>query len=225
MTEQQTPKLMGVLVEHQDAFSPLPIEDAQWVIRNPKEAISLFLIAVKNRVREAATTIKNILSPVKKITIAATAEKRTEECFADSKKYYRDPSVLSLLPEFQPARGVEQGQVSQLNERSKFLGMVQSLLGVMEDGIAVLSRLIIESFHIYTLTQIEQLVERQEAGEDVGLLTNGWGNFFLVLNREGSVSVVDVIRAGSQWLFFAYVLGFVRVWSVGRRFFSRNKTL
>lgn len=41
ITEQQKCKLMASLVEHQDAFSDLSIESAQWVIQNTKEAVEV----------------------------------------------------------------------------------------------------------------------------------------------------------------------------------------
>lgn len=49
MTEQQIPKLVGQIVEHQHCFSVLSIEDAQWAIQNTESAISLFVQAIKNR--------------------------------------------------------------------------------------------------------------------------------------------------------------------------------
>ncbi|TSC84483.1 MAG: hypothetical protein G01um101417_148, partial [Parcubacteria group bacterium Gr01-1014_17] len=48
-TEQQIPKLAGLLVEHQSCFSALSTEDAQWVIADTKNAIAIFVDAVKNR--------------------------------------------------------------------------------------------------------------------------------------------------------------------------------
>ncbi|HMP67524.1 MAG TPA: hypothetical protein PKA60_02135 [Candidatus Paceibacterota bacterium] len=50
-TKQQIPKLAGTIVEHQEAFENFSVEDAQWVIRNTKVAISLWVEAVENRVK------------------------------------------------------------------------------------------------------------------------------------------------------------------------------
>lgn len=182
------------------------------------------IIAVEQD-KKSGDVVKNILKPVRTITIRATGAKRTDKCFADPVKYYRDASVIRLLPEMQEACGEEKGQVNQLIENSRFVGMVQSLLGVAEKTITALSRLVIGAGQIYALPQIEQVVERQEAGENVGLLTNGWGNFFLVLNNKGCVSVVDVNRSDRQWRVFAYDLGCDAVWAAEGHFFSRNKTL
>ncbi len=48
-TEKQIQKMLGILVEHLELFLVLLGEHAQWVIENPKEAIKLFVNAVKNR--------------------------------------------------------------------------------------------------------------------------------------------------------------------------------
>ncbi len=177
---------------------------------------------VVKKIEETVATVKNIFSPIKSVMIGPTKEKKTTDCFADSTKYYRDSSVIKLLPETQEARASEGAVVNQLTENPKFVGMVQSLLNTVETGLASLSRLVIEKKRIFTLTQIEALVELQEAGEDVGLLTNGWANFFLVLNKEGSVSVVNVYRADGQWCVCVYPLGRGLVWLAENRFFYRN---
>lgn len=41
MTEEQIPKLMAILVEHQKLFAGLAGEDAQWAIQHPREAIQI----------------------------------------------------------------------------------------------------------------------------------------------------------------------------------------
>jgi len=70
MTEQQIPKLVAGLVEHQKSFGGLSTEDAQWVIRNTHEAINLFVAAVGNRVKPVvARVIKRKLEVWKTISI------------------------------------------------------------------------------------------------------------------------------------------------------------
>ncbi|HBM45612.1 MAG: hypothetical protein UT05_C0005G0041 [Parcubacteria group bacterium GW2011_GWF2_38_76] len=53
MTESQIPKLLAVLVEHQKQFGGLSAEEAQWIIKNPKEAIGLLTEVVKKRFHHA----------------------------------------------------------------------------------------------------------------------------------------------------------------------------
>ena len=222
-TEQQIPKLAGALVEHQDAFLSLPTEDAQWIIQNTRAAIVLFVGAVKARTK---AVVQNILSVFKSVTIEATAEKKTTDCFTDKKRYYYcDPNFDNLLPEIQEAQPAGEITAHRLAREAKFVEMVQGLLGTTETDLAVLSRLAIQTGHVFTLPQIEALIECQEAGEDVGLRTDGWANFFLVLNKEECVSFVDAYRSVRRWNVYLYPLGHGDVWGAGSHFFSHNKTL
>jgi len=49
MNEQQRNKMLGVLAENLGLFKDLPTIDGQFIIQNPKEAISLIKRAVKDR--------------------------------------------------------------------------------------------------------------------------------------------------------------------------------
>jgi hypothetical protein len=92
----------------------------------------------------------------------------------------------------------------------------------VENAIITLSRVLIETNQIYTLTQIEELTKLQDSGVDVGLLKNGWATFFLVLNKQGGVSVVHVYRFDGPWYVYVYSLDNDYVWPAEHRFFSRN---
>lgn len=59
-TEQQIPVLAARLVEHQSAFSVLSTDDAQWVIQNTKEAITVFGKAIANRTSELPEPIERV---------------------------------------------------------------------------------------------------------------------------------------------------------------------
>ncbi len=52
MGEKQRNRVLGNLVSHQSEFSKLSIEDVQWVLQNSKEAVGLFVKAIKNRERQ-----------------------------------------------------------------------------------------------------------------------------------------------------------------------------
>ena len=173
----------------------------------------------------AEIVAKGLLVVVKSFMIAATAEKRTVECFTDKTWYaYRDSDLDGLL-KVQGAQPEGKITVNQLSRPAKFVEMVQGLLCIMETNLAVLSRMAIEAGYLFTLTQIEMLVECQEDGKDTGLLTNGRANFFLVPNREESVSVVGAYRDGRRWDVLLYPLDDGGVWGAEFRFFSLNKTL
>lgn len=63
-TEQQIPKLAGSFVEHQSGFAALSTEDAQWVIAETKNAITLFVEAIKNRTKAVANKLLEFVTSV-----------------------------------------------------------------------------------------------------------------------------------------------------------------
>lgn len=170
----------------------------------------------------AEIVIKSILSVFKTVTIMAVAEKKTADCLTNQERYYyRDPNLDALLPEVQEEQTEGKAIAHQLSRPAKFVEMVQNLLCTTETDIDKLSRLVIEAGQVFSLTQIESLIERQEAGEDIGLRTDSWGNFFLVLNKKGSVSVLYAGRSGGLWVVSLCSLSYGRLWGVEDRFFSR----
>ena len=67
MSEQQSSKLVSSLVEHQRYFSEMSTEDRQWAIQNTKDAIVLFVEAVKNRKTESA--IASLVAGIFRLTV------------------------------------------------------------------------------------------------------------------------------------------------------------
>ncbi len=57
MNEKQIPKLVGAIVEHQKYFVGLPTEDATWAIKNPHEAIKLFVRSLSKRDKSMDRTL------------------------------------------------------------------------------------------------------------------------------------------------------------------------
>ena len=166
--------------------------------------------------------IKSILRSLGKVVaVPATEAKPTADCFMNRTRYYRRDSDLDkFLPENQSVQDASQFVVCELTETATFQQMAESVLGVSGD-IQTLSKLLIQHGHTTSLLAIEALIKRQESGEDVGLLTNGWANFFLVENKDGSVSVVIVYRLAGRWDVYQLSFGYAYGWYAGR-FFFRN---
>ena len=164
--------------------------------------------------------IKSILRSLGKVVaVPATEAKPTADCFTNQMRYYRrDGDLDKFLPENQSVQDASQFAVYELTETATLQQMAESVLGVSGD-IQTHSKL---RSHITSLPAIEALIERQESGEDVGLLTNGGANFFLVENKDGSVSVVSVDRDGWGWSVYRYSFGNDGGWDAGDRFFFRN---
>jgi hypothetical protein len=75
--------------------------------------------------------------------------------------------------------------------------------------------------HCFTEKQIDLVIETQNK-KDIGLCTDGWTNFFPVLNSDGSVSVLDVFRYGGGWDRGVDDLGDGRVWNADDRVVLSN---
>ena len=164
--------------------------------------------------------IKSILRSLGKVVaVPATEAKPTADCFTNQMRYYRrDGDLDKFLPENQSVQDASQFAVYELTETATLQQMAESVLGVSGD-IQTHSKL---RSHITSLPAIEALIERQESGEDVGLLTNGGANFFLVENKDGSVSVVSVDRDDGGWSVSQDSFGYDGGWAAGSRFFFRN---
>lgn len=174
-------------------------------------------------IKKVEETAVSLLALVKTISTPAIAGKKTSDCFTNKllRYCYRDGKLDSWLPESQPEQVSGEFSVVQLTKNAAFKQAVGSFLGITGD-IQTLSQILKERGHITTLPVIESLIERQEAGEDVGLRTNGWANFFFVENKDGSVSVVNASRADRRWHVRVDRLGIGPVWLAVYRFFFRN---
>ncbi|MFA6273216.1 MAG: hypothetical protein WC673_01865 [Candidatus Paceibacterota bacterium] len=180
------------------------------------------VILLARGLAELVVKIKTIFRQLKTIPVSAIGAKPTTDCFTNqSRYYYRDGDLDRYLPKVQPDQPESKFAVCELTEASTFKQMVENILGVQGD-INTLSKLLKEHGHTTTLPTIEALIERQENGEDVGLLTNGYANFFFVENEDGSVSVVAVDRGGGQWDVYQRSLGRGHRWFAVYRFFLRN---
>ncbi|MEK7607339.1 MAG: hypothetical protein AAB484_00200 [Patescibacteria group bacterium] len=164
-----------------------------------------------------------LLLEITKVTIPVTTEKKTKDCFLGDRYCYRDSDLDNLLAKVQPTGMAGQFTVHQLEKELNFKEVAQAILGVDEAPLNDLAKGIIEKGHTVVLPQIESLIERTDTGENTGLRTDGYANFFFVINKEGGVSVVNVPRyGGRRWNVYVYHFGNGLRWDVEHRFFSRN---
>jgi hypothetical protein len=172
-------------------------------------------------IKKVEETIVSILALVKTITTPAVVGKKTKDCFTNKSRYaYRDSDLDNWLPQNQPGQSEGKFSVQNLTRGATFKQVVESFVGAAGE-ISDLTPIL--RHHITTLPTIESLIERQEAGEDVGLRMDGWGNFFFVEDAEGGLSVVLVNRLGyGRWHVNVRRLDRGVVWHGGRRFFFRN---
>ncbi|MEK7669495.1 MAG: hypothetical protein AAB350_02820 [Patescibacteria group bacterium] len=176
--------------------------------------------------KKVEEVVQSLLALVKVISTPAVAGKKTSDCFTDkSRYYYRDSNLDAWLPEDQPEQTESKFSVQKLTQNDTFKQVAESFLNLDQGDIATLAQLLKERGCVTTLPTIDLLIERQEAGEDVGFRTDGWANFFFVENKDGSVSVVNADRYDGQWLAYVSRLDDDNVWDAGHRFFFRNQTL
>jgi hypothetical protein len=151
--------------------------------------------------------------------------KKTKECFSGNIWGYRDGDIDRWLPAGQPAQaggpvGVYQ---PQKQEGTTFREMAAATLQVGSGtALELLGKALKEQGRTFTLPAVEALVERQESGEDVGLRTDGYANFFFVEDSDGSVSVLRAYRRGDRWVGFVDRLDYGFRWRAGRRLLLRN---
>lgn len=182
--------------------------------------------------KKVEATVVSILTLIKTVRTSAVAGKKTHNCFTNkSRYYYRDSDLDNWLPADQPEQAESKFSVQQLTQNSTFAQAAREFIGAPNTAtIAELAHVLREVGAVTTLPTIESLIERQEKGEDVGLRTNRYANFFFVEEKEEEgkepcVSVVRAYRGGRRWCVGVGRLGGDSLWYDGYRFFLCNKTL
>jgi hypothetical protein len=213
--------IAGRMVEFQDRFSPLPNDDAQWLIQNTGEAIDLIVSAIVNRVKSVAQAVVIILSEIiATVTIPATTEK-----FVAKDKFKVDTGRKAKV------------KISYIgdNFKSWFMGKTEEpfagstvygrkLNKGSVDG-PILAELGGQEKAETTLSELFAMMERQANGESGELLTNGYANIFYVRDIDGTLRAVRVGWYGGGWFVGAYSVGRPLGWRAGRCVFSRNSSV
>ena len=134
-------------------------------------------------------------------------QKKTKDCFKDF--YYRDSRFDTWLPKNQPAQS---GEITVLQNKKEmtFLEMAQEYFGTTD--IEELKK------HALTLPMVEEMIAKHKS--ELGV--TGWGNFFFMENKDGSVSVGSVARVERAWFAYVYRLGDYYRWSADNRLLVRN---
>ena len=218
MTEQQIPKLVASLVEHQNKLAPLSKEDGQWVIQNTTDAIALFIRAIQGR-QETEPRSENILDLVSTVTIPAT----TEEFIA------RDHFVVDTSKKAKV-------KISYLgdNFRKNFLGKTEEVIPeitlryhkLRKSSVdkPIIAELGGEKKAETTLAEMFALMEMQPNGEKGALPTNGYANIFYIYCPTGVLSTVRCSWGGVGWSVGACSVEAPDGWDRGSRVFSRNSS-
>jgi len=216
--EQQIPVLAARVVEFQEELEKMPEDDVQWAIQNTKEALALWVEAVRNRVKNAAQTVVRIMSGVLSTTIIpATTDK-----FVAKDKFKVDTGRKAKV------------KISWLgdNFRAHFLGKTEdSFPGstiarrkLEKDSVdgPILLDLGGKEKAKTTLAELYAMLVKQPNGEDGDLLTNGCANIFYIEDVDGTLWAVVTRWDGDGWSVAADSVELPVGWLAGRQVFSRN---
>ena len=165
--------------------------------------------------------------PVLTTILGVSAARATAECFRDKSIFYeRDKEIDDWFSALQPAQEATVVDICQVQnpEGSSFREKMAAALNVARDtDTAELSRQLKERGYTLTLTAVEQMVERQERGEDVGLLVkNYYRHFAFVEDTNGLVCVLYVYRTKAGWYVYVFRLDDVNSWDAEYRLLLRN---
>jgi len=188
-------------------------------------AISALKLGMSARVAAPATVDAAVLAHIKTTTTHVLAGNKTSVCMKGKHWGYRDPDIDNWLPANQHAQPASSISAYQLqNENGTTLReMAEATLNVGADThLSILAKALKDCGHTLTLLAIEDLVERQEAGEDVGLRTDGYGNFAFIEDADGGVSVLNFSRSGARWSASVNRLGSGVRWVAENRLLLRN---
>ena len=213
MAAKQTAALLGRFVEHQDHFNPLPTEDAQWAIQNPKDAAALCIAAIKSRTNRTlkAERAYRILRPVVPTT-------STRRLFKADDTFFNKRSGVKMVEHGSNFTSWFTGRVEEDAPEAMLVAFALTQRTYDNDVIGELGG---EAAAEVTLAEIWRLMERQANGGEGALLTNGYANIFYVRDVNGVLRSVFVRWFVDGWRVCAYALGGFRWHGVGR-VFSRN---
>ena len=167
---------------------------------------------------------KPLLVLFKKTMLGEVGAKNTRDCMTNRNRwYYRDGDIDQWLPRHQGKQEAGSAEVYQLQKNMTFREIAAAALGVGPGtGLPLLASALKERELLFTLPAIEEMVERQEKGEEVGLRTDGWANFAFVEGADESVSVAEFGRSGRRWCVYVDRLDYDFRWLAGDRLLVRN---
>ncbi len=170
--------------------------------------LQAFLADIRAAALKHSAKAPKLFSSASTYVLGAVARKKTKKCFTSKLWYYRAGDLDNWLPADQPWAGAVTITVLTPMKDWTFAEAARSILNASPDTpVATLGALLKKHQLTMTLAQAEAMVEATERGENTGLRTDGYGNFFFVENEDGSVSVAYVDRDDRRWRAFVYELG------------------
>lgn len=174
---------------------------------------------------QAAEKPAALFSIIPTFQLGAVKGKKTKKCFPRPRYVYRDADFDNWLSADQPDANACVITTLGLSRDWMFAEAAAKVLGIgAGSNVILLGIALIENGHTMTLAQAEEMVEATERGEETGMRTDGWGNFFFVETGDPKepVSVGCVYRGERDWGASVYRLGYGHRWYAARRLLVRN---
>lgn len=207
-------------------FDALPEEVIEYYERHldqiPQALARGFVVG---QVSDHSTQTIPLLTTIATTTLAAVAGKKTAECFPIGNRYYSRNNFDRWLPVNQP--DADACSITAIGFTSGWT-LKEAVSIVVGSGVnasfQMLGRELVESGHIVTLPQVEEMIERTVRGENTGVRSNH-GNLFFVEtgNKSNPVSVGYFSRSDDMlWGTGAARLDDVRRWNFNDSLLIRN---
>ena len=219
--DKKTAAFAGFLIQNVPVLTDEGMD--RWM--NDPDGIKKFLSGLNTSIAAIPTAKPPTLALVKTTSLGEVTGKKTNKCFTGKRWVYRDGDIDRWLPVGQPGQEESLACVYQLQnpQGTTFREMAAAALKLGSGtSLDLLAKALKENNLTFTLSAIEQLVERQEGGEDVGLRTDGYANLAFVEDSDGSVSVLSVRRDRGRWYGYVYRLDYDSWWDAGFRLLLRN---
>ncbi len=186
-TEIWIARIINRLVEFQDEFAHLYVNGRMWVIQNPKEAIGLFVEAVKNHIA--------VLTPVVKCTTLAAVNGKF---FSDKMfKVNTEANAAVKISYMSHAFRYHFGSIIE----GPFPGSVMEGRQLCKDSSddTILQELGGPKKVAVTNRELFAMLILQPDGEEGQLATDGSTNAFYLINVNGTLCRVNVTSHPRGW--------------------------
>ena len=210
---------MGIIVTHQKLFEVLSVDNTQWAIQNPQDAIGLMVEAIKNRPQPDEPKAEPLLTFVRTLTVRLDGK-----LFAVADHFKVDvaatasPKIAYLGDNFKAWFG---GHVEQRADETTTVALRFHNLNRNSLDAPIIAEFDGEKGVKTTLRAVWALMKLQPSGQQGALLTNGCANIFYVPDANNVLRAVRVRWFGDGWVVGAYSVEYPDEWRAGHRVFSR----
>jgi hypothetical protein len=232
VSQEQVQEAMSGLVRKQHVLKNGSVAVLQMIVQQPEQAITIMLDAVAKAI-DAEKAAQPPFSIVSTFTLPAVPAKPQSECFKDDIWHPngRDSDLDRWFKKDQPAADTTEFSVVVTNKDSWQPSLalewaIEQVTGTRDHVGKPTLFLQEEAIRLgltLTCAQAEKSAELTEQGTETGLLTNGYGNFYLTETGDAENPVaVGLLPRADSWRSYVFRIGRGGGWSADRRLLLRN---